>query len=174
MQEKVNKSEKELEKIFGNWYIQLSKPTIKIFGLEAALMLCNLYSEYRYWKGKGKLNKYGTFYSTVENVEHNTGLSKRQQLRAIEVLENYGIIEKSLHDLPPKRYFRFIESGISKLLRDVKEEIKKDKERKKEKIEKYGFDDIIGYDEDTGEVFTKSTEISVNDTKLVGVGPIAF
>ena len=41
-------------------------------------------------------------------------------------------------------------------------------------MEKFGFDDIIGYDEDTGEVFTKSTEISVNDTKLVGVGPIAF
>ena len=89
----------DLDKIFGEWYIQVSKPMIKIFGLEAAVMLCNLYSEYRYWKTKGKLTGYGTFYSTVEIVEHNTGLGKRQQLRAIEVLETYGIIKKSLHDL---------------------------------------------------------------------------
>ena len=170
---KFNKDE-ELEKVFGGWYIQVSKPMIKIFGLEAAVMLCNLYSEYRYWKTKGKLTGYGTFYSTVENVEHNTGLSKRQQLRAIEVLETYGIIRKSLHDVPPKRYFRFLDEGIKKLGKDIKLEIKKDKERKKKKMEKFGFDDIIGYDEDTGEVFTKSTEISANDTNLVGVGPIAF
>ena len=164
----------DLDKIFGEWYIQVSKPMIKIFGLEAAVMLCNLYSEYRYWKTKGKLTGYGTFYSTVENVEHNTGLGKRQQLRAIEVLETYGIIKKSLHDLPPKRYFRFLEEGVKKLCKDVRKEIKKDKERKKEKMEKYGFDDVICYDEDTGEVFTKSSEISANDTKNVGVGPIAF
>lgn len=115
----------DLDKIFGEWYIQVSKPMIKIFGLEAAVMLCNLYSEYRYWKTKGKLTGYGTFYSTVENVEHNTGLGKRQQLRAIDVLETYGIIKKSLHDLPPKRYFRFLEEGVKKLGKDVRKEKKK-------------------------------------------------
>lgn len=98
------KKDDNLKSIFGDWYIQLSKPTIKIFGLEAALMLCNLYSEYRYWKSKKKLSseEWGSFYSTVENIEHNTGLSKNRQLKAIKVLEEYGIIKKYLHDNPPK------------------------------------------------------------------------
>lgn len=142
-----------LKSIFGDWYIQLSKPTIKIFGLEAALMLCNLYSEYRYWKSKKKLSseEWGSFYSTVENIEHNTGLSKNRQLKAIKVLEEYGIIKKYLHGNPPKRYFMFLESGIDKLLLDVQKEIQKDKDRKKENIEKYGKDDII-YIYETGEI----------------------
>ena len=45
MQQKVINKEKELEEVFSNWFIQLSKPMIKIFGLEAALLLCDLYSE---------------------------------------------------------------------------------------------------------------------------------
>ena len=93
------------------------------------------------------------FYSIVENVEHNTGLSKRQQLRAIEVLEPYDIIKKSLHNLPHKRYFRFLAEGVKKLSKDVRLERKKDKESKKKIMEKFEFDDVIGYDEKTGEAF---------------------
>ena len=137
----TNKKLKEaaLEEIFGNWYIQLSKPIIKIFGLEAALLLCDLYSEYRYWKSKNKLSsEFGSFFSTVENIQHNTGLSKSQQAKAIKVLEEYGIINKYLRGTPPKRYFQFLNSGITKLLNDVQVEIQKDRDRKKEKLEQYG------------------------------------
>lgn len=171
MQNKLNLKEKELEKIFGNWYIQLSKPTIKIFGLEAALMLCNLYSEFRYWKGKNKLSsEYGSFFSTVENVQHNTGLSKSQQLKAIKVLEEYGIIKKYLHGNPPKRYFQFLNKGISKLIVDVRNEIKKDKERKREKVAMFGSDDIICFDEITGEVLTNNLlKEQTNNQSGVGV-----
>lgn len=45
----------------------------------------------------------------------------------------------------------FLESGVNKLLLDVQNEIQKDKERKKENIEKYGKDDII-YIYETGEI----------------------
>ena len=159
MQQKQYNKEKELEEIFGNWFIQLSKPMIKLFGLEAAVLLCDLYSEYRYWKSKNRLQTNGSFYSTVENVEHNTGLTKSNQLKAIKVLVDYGIITKSVHGMPCKRYFSFNEKGISKLKKDIKLEIKKDKERLAKRKEQYGSDDMIGiyegamYNESTGEIW---------------------
>lgn len=144
MQQKVINKEKELEEVFSNWFIQLSKPMIKIFGLEAALLLCDLYSEYRYWKTKNRLQSNGSFYSTVENVEHNTGLTKAVQLKAIKVLVEYGIITKKVYGMPCKRYFSFNEKGITKLKKDIKLEIKKDKERLAKRKEQYGTDDMIG------------------------------
>lgn len=169
------KKEEKLKLIFGDWFIQLSKPLIKIFGLEAALMLCNLYSEYRYWKGKGKLSNEacGSFYSTVENVEHNTGLSKSKQLKAIKVLEEYGVIKKYLHGNPPKRYFIFIEKGLEKLIIDVKKEIKNDKDRKKANIEKYGEDDFI-YIYETGEVIEKKEFTNYKEFPTEGINPDGF
>lgn len=150
MKSNKNLNETALEEIFGNWYIQLSKPTIKIFGLEAALLLCDLYSEYRYWKGKNRLQSNGSFYSTVENVEHNTGLTKAKQLNAIKVLVDYGIITKIVKGMPCKRYFSFNETGINKLKKDIKAEIKKDKERLAKRREEYGVDDMIGIYEGVG------------------------
>ena len=73
MQQKTNNTEKEFEEVFGTYFIMLSKPMIKIFGLEAALLLCDLYSEYRYWKTKNRLQTDGSFFSTIENVEHLLG-----------------------------------------------------------------------------------------------------
>lgn len=136
--------EKDFEKVFGYYYIMVSKPMIKIFGLEAALLLCNLYSEYRYWKTKKKLSTNNTFFSTIENVEHNTGLKKRQQQTAIKVLVEYGVLHKELHGIPPKRYFKFDERGIKKLRREIEFEIEKDKERKLNKIEDYS-DGVLGF-----------------------------
>ena len=110
---------------------------IKIFGLEGALMLCELYAEYRYWESKNKLTKDGFFFSTVENVENSTGLSKRKQGDAVSKLVEYGIIKKTTRGMPSKRHFKFQETAIPKLSKDIKNELKKEKERLKERYDAY-------------------------------------
>ena len=115
---------KDLELLFNTHFIKLSKPMIKIFGLDAAVMLCGLFAEYKYWISKRQLTVDGYFYSTVENIENNYGLSKSQQLKAVDKLVNYGILLKTNRGMPSKRYFQFRYSAIRKLKNDIDQELK--------------------------------------------------
>ena len=118
---------KDLNALFSTNFISVSRPMIRIFGIETALMLCELYAEYKYYESRKRLEPDGYFYSTVENVEHNVGLSKGQQLRAIKQLSDYGIIKKAVRGMPGTRHFQFQYAAISKLKKDIEIELKKDK-----------------------------------------------
>ena len=93
--------------MFQNDYLRLSRPLIRKFNLNTAVMLSEIYSEYTYWNSQNKLEQGGWFFSTVENIYNNTGLSKHQQLSACKELESYGIIKIKYQGLPKKRYFKF-------------------------------------------------------------------
>ncbi|MBQ7768053.1 MAG: hypothetical protein IJ403_04140 [Oscillospiraceae bacterium] len=108
----------KLDKMFENDFLRLPRPFIRMFNLNTAVMLSEIYSEYTYWKGLDKLEKGGWFYSTVENMYCNTGLSKHQQLRACKELEAYGVIKIKYHGLPKKRYFKFDTAILNKLYTD--------------------------------------------------------
>ena len=105
----------KLDKMFENDFIRLPRPFIRMFSLNTAVMLAEIYSEYTYWKIQGKLEKGGWFFSTVENMYCNTGLSKHQQLIACKELMDYGIIKVKYHGLPKKRYFKFDPAIINNL-----------------------------------------------------------
>ena len=75
-------------------------------------------SEYTYWKEHNGLQQGGWFFSTVENMYYNTGLSKHQQLAACKELVEYGIIKMKYHGMPKKRYFKFEPSAFNKLYTD--------------------------------------------------------
>lgn len=81
-------------------------------------MLSEIYTEYTYWKDRNELQQGGWFYSTVENIYNNTGLSKHQQLVACKELESYGIIKIKYYGMPKKRYFKFDTTMLSKLYSD--------------------------------------------------------
>ena len=83
-------------------------------------MLSEIYSEYTYWKERDELQPGGWFFSTVENMLYNTGLSKHQQLVACKELESYGIIKVKYHGMPKKRYFKFDNTAFNKLYTDFK------------------------------------------------------
>lgn len=104
-----------LDKMFESEFIRLPRPFIRLFNLNAAVMLSEIYSEYMYWKERGELQQGGWFYSTVENMYYNTGLSKHQQLVACKELVAYGIIKVKQHGMPKKRYFKF-DAGVFKKL----------------------------------------------------------
>ena len=108
----------KLDRMFESDFLRLSRPLIRKFNLNTAVMLSEIYSEYMYWKERNELQKGGWFFSTVENMYYNTGLSKHQQLAACKELQDYGIIKVKYHGMPKKRYFKFDLNAVQKLYND--------------------------------------------------------
>lgn len=101
-------------------HISVNKSLIKAFGLDEAVLLGELCSEYDAWESGGKLED-GMFYSSVENITENTGLSAYEQRQAIKSLENAGILSTELKGLPARKYFKICETKLLNFLQlDVK------------------------------------------------------
>ena len=114
----MNKLKTKLDKMFESDFIRVPRPFIRRFNLNTAVVLSEIYSEYTYWKDREMLQQGGWFYSTVENMYYNTGLSKHQQLSACKELVEYGIIKMKYHGMPKKRYFKFDTAMFNKLYSD--------------------------------------------------------
>ena len=108
----------KLDQMFESDFIRVPRPFIRRFNLNIAVMLAEIYSEYTYWKDRDGLQNGGWFYSTIENITHNTGLSKHQQSMAVKELETYGIIKVKYHGMPKKRFFKFDSTVFGKLYND--------------------------------------------------------
>ena len=108
----------KLDLMFESDFVRVPRPFVRKFNLNTAVMLSEIYSEYTYWKERDGLQNGGWFYSTIENMYYNTGLSKHQQLAACKELENYGIIKVKYHGMPKKRYFKFDAATFNKLYSD--------------------------------------------------------
>ena len=108
----------KLDKMFESDFIRVPRPFIRAFNLNTAVMLSEIYSEYTYWRDRDGLQQGGWFFSTVENMYYNTGLSKHQQLAACKELAEYGIIKMKYHGMPKKRYFKFDPAVFNKLYSD--------------------------------------------------------
>lgn len=110
----------KLDQMFESDFVRVPRPFIRRFNLNTAVMLSEIYSEYTYWKDHNGLQDGGWFYSTVDNMLNNTGLSKHQQLVACKELETYGIIKVKYHGMPKKRYFKFESTAFNQLYTDYK------------------------------------------------------
>ena len=108
----------KLDNMFESDFIRVPRPFIRRFNLNTAVMLSEIYSEYTYWKDREGLQQGGWFFSTIENMYYNTGLSKHQQLAACKELMEYGIIKIKYHGMPKKRYFKFEPAAFNKLYSD--------------------------------------------------------
>lgn len=108
----------KLDKTFESDFVRVPRPFIRLFNLNTAVMLAEIYSEYTYWKERGQLQQGGWFFSTIENMYYNTGLSKHQQLVSCKELESYGIIKVKYYGMPKKRYFKFDLGALNKLYDD--------------------------------------------------------
>lgn len=96
-------------------YVIVNKDLIKIFGLKEAVLIGELCREYRYWKKENKLED-NMFYSSINNIEDNTGLSAYEQREAIRSLENCGVLTTQLKGMPAKKYFEINNSQLLKIL----------------------------------------------------------
>ena len=108
-----------LSLISSSGFIVLNKQLIKILGINATIMLGELVSEYEYWKEREELEE-DYFYSTIENVEENTSLTKYQQSQAINKLLELNLIEVKIKGIPAKRYIKINEQQVVKLFDNKK------------------------------------------------------
>ena len=104
-----------LNLIASEGFITVNKTLIKLFGLEAALILGELAGEEMYWEHTGK-SEDGFFYSTAENLEENTGLTRYQQDKAIKKLEQAGILDTVVKGMPATKHFKFNQERIFEII----------------------------------------------------------
>lgn len=85
-------------------FLMANKEIAKITDLECAILLSDLAGAYDYWNEKGLL-KDGCFFRTQKDIETNTTLSSKVQLRCIKILTEKGFIKTKLKGAPPVKYF---------------------------------------------------------------------
>ena len=104
-------------------FITVNKDLIKELGLEEAILLGELASEYDYWNNKNEIED-DYFYSTIENIEEKTTLTAYKQRKCLENLKNKGIIDIQIRGIPAKRYIKINEEKVieifnNKLLKNL-------------------------------------------------------
>lgn len=99
-------------------YIIVNKDLIKKIGLNEAVILGELASEYKNWKSKEKLID-DMFYSTISNIEKNTGLNEYQQRKSFKILKELNLIEYKVKGIPATRYIKINQEQVAKIL-DIK------------------------------------------------------
>lgn len=98
-------------------FIVANKTLIRKIGLSEAVLIGELCSELNYWNDKGEAEG-GWFFSTVANVEKETGIKKVTQATLLNRLQGLGVLEFKRAGLPPKRYIRLDFDAIVQLLSD--------------------------------------------------------
>lgn len=98
-------------------YIIVNKDLIQILGLNEAIILGELCSEYSYWANINKLEDNEYFYSTRDNIQKNTGITPHFQRTAMKNLEEKGIIYTKKKGIPCKTYYKIDEVKVIEYLK---------------------------------------------------------
>ena len=114
-----------------NGYIAVNRALIKGLGLNCAVLIGELCSEYNYYSENNQLTNKEWFYSTVPNIEENTGLNKYFQEESIKILKKHNIIETKVMGMPSKRYFRINFAEIEKIFKNANKNTKNTKKMPK-------------------------------------------
>jgi hypothetical protein len=120
--------------------IIINKALARNIGLNESILYSELLSKFIYFSKKNMLDNDGYFFNTIENIEEDTTLTKKQQGPAIKKLEELGLINKKLMGCPPKRYFKIVQNFklITKYLsKNTNESI--DKSKKEQKVTFKGY-----------------------------------
>ena len=123
-------------------FISVNRYIAKAVSLEGAVMLGELASEHQYHASRGQLED-GYFYSTLENIEERTTLTRKKQDKAIKALTEKGIIDVKVKGCPPKRYFKINEFAIMRLLADDQEPCTENESESDETLENQGLDQFV-------------------------------
>lgn len=95
----------------------MNKDLIQILGLNEAIILGELCSEYSYWANINKLEDNEYFYSTRDNIQKNTGITPHFQRLAMKNLEEKGIIYTKKKGIPCKTYYKIDEVKVIEYLK---------------------------------------------------------
>lgn len=109
---------KFISTISSNNYLIAHRTLLRKLGTIEGLLLNELISEYDYWKKENKLLNGKWFFSTIENIEYNTGIMRNKQYTYLNRLIERGYIEKKNIGMPAKRYFSINTANIEALFEE--------------------------------------------------------
>lgn len=98
-------------------FIVTNKRIVQRLGLPEAVLIGELCSEYNYWKSRGEAAD-GWFFSTVDNIEKETGIKKVTQASLLKKLSEAGLLKYQRRGLPPKRHIFLDFDAIARILDD--------------------------------------------------------
>ena len=99
-------------------YIIVNKDLIQTLGLNEAIILGELCSEFAYWESINQLYENDYFYSTRDNIYKNTGINSHFQRIAIKNLEEKEILYTKKCGIPCKTYYKINEYKIIQYLQN--------------------------------------------------------
>ena len=117
-------------------FIVINRDLIDVLGLDCAVFLSEIASEWNYWDKTGKAED-GWFFSTSENIQKKSGLSNYKQTASIKKLSAMGILEVSVKGTPATRYFRINEGRLVSTLSDIFKDRKQAYENPQTSFEKF-------------------------------------
>lgn len=104
-----------LHLLSSNGFLTINKKLARTVGLDAAALLADLASAHLYWENNNKLDN-GFFYRTQAEIEENTTLSQKVQLKCMKILEMNGLVTTKLKGLPAVKHYRINQSRLAEML----------------------------------------------------------
>ena len=88
--------------------ISVNRRLAHALGLSEAVIYAALLAKHAWYEQHGKLSD-GWFYSTVDDMEESTSLTKCQQSRCVKRLVSAGLIRCAAKGLPARRFFYIVD-----------------------------------------------------------------
>lgn len=104
--------------MWSNAYWTINKELARSIGIEETLLLQDLIDKSFYFSEKWQtveIDWLGYFYNTCENIENDTTLTEKKQIRCLKTLQDLWLIVIKVAWLPAKRHFHINIDKIIKL-----------------------------------------------------------
>lgn len=88
--------------------VNFNRPLAHALGTNEAIIYSALIAKQAYYEQREMLDGEGWFYSTVNDLEESTALTKRQQYCSVKVLVAAGLIKSKKRGMPARRCFRVV------------------------------------------------------------------
>ncbi len=100
--------------------VYINRPLAHALGIKPALLYNALIGKQVYYEQHNMLDREGYFYSTIEDMQESTALSRCQQNKAIAVLIKAGLIDFRIGGVHRRRHFR-VRDDVELLKKYLKE-----------------------------------------------------
>ena len=105
-----------LELLSSNSFLTVNKALAKKVGLEAAVLFADLAGSQLHWNNQKNIEVSDWFFRTREQIEEQTTLSSKTQLRCAKILIEAGLIQTKLKGLPAVTHYLIGEQEVTNLL----------------------------------------------------------
>ena len=101
----------------------VNKALARKVGLEAAALFADLAGSQLYWNNQKELEYSEWFFRTREQIEEQTTLSSKTQLRCIKILVDAGLVQTKLKGLPAVTHYLIAQQEVTNLFNLISQKV---------------------------------------------------